>query len=219
MTQAVPIFPRSLQVGFSIEKNPTFSSIVATAVTGKETTSARQAFPLWAFTLTFEILRDSTQNTVPYSYYGGYTEFRDLLTTFMLTRGQATDFYFDDPSDDSRLGQAIGIGDSARLKFPIVRTWGSGALGFAEPVGGIDLDQAITIRLGGTPTGAYTIDATQQYILFTSPPGSSVVITADFNFFYRCRFTDDIEDLEQFFHNLWLVKTLKFRSVKLGIAL
>jgi hypothetical protein len=58
------------------------------------------------------------------------------------------------------------------------------------------------------------LDATRTQIVFTSAPSSGVVITADFHFYFRCRFLADVEEFSQWAKNLWELKELKFQSVK-----
>ncbi len=45
-------------------------------------------------------------------------------------------------------------------------------------------------------------------------PTNADLITADFHFYFRCRFMDDTEEFSQWAKNLWELKTLKFQSVK-----
>lgn len=201
--------------GFDVKKTPTYDSLVAQSVSGREVSSPRQAYPLWEFDLTYEILRDPTQNQNPYLQYAGQTEFQSILDMFLACSGQFGRFFYNDLSDNSRLGQAIGIGDAATTSFRLVRTWGSGSLSFAEPIGGINLTQAIVVYLNGTPTTGYALDSMGQNIVFASAPGSGVAITMDFYFYYFCRFLNDIVDFEQFYANLWMMKSFKFRSVKI----
>ena len=219
MTNLLPVLPAAARYGFSIHKKPTFASAVAEAVTGREVTSARQAYPLWEFELTYEVLRDFTQNQTPDFYFAAFNEYSALLTAFLVGQGQAQDFYYDDLSDDTRVGQIIGHGDEVSVLFPILRTWGVGTTTFNEPVGGIDVDSTITVYIDGTPltpAGNWSIDPTQQYVVFVLPPAGCAVISVDFKFFYRCRFLEDVVDFEEILHNLWQLKALKFRSVKLG---
>lgn len=43
---------------------------------------------------------------------------------------------------------------------------------------------------------------------------SGMIISADCNYGFNCRFLDDQEDFEEFMSGLWKVESLKFRSVK-----
>lgn len=201
--------------GFSVKKTPTFDSLVAQTVSGREVSSPRQAYPLWEFDLVYEVLRDPTQNQVPYGQYADFTEFQQILDFFVANSGQYARFFYNDLSDNSRLGQFVGIADGVTATYRFTRTWGSGDLSFVEPIGGINLIQPLTVYLNGTPTTNYSIDSKGQNITFGTAPTSGVDITADFFFYYFCRFLTDVMDFEQFYANLWMMKSFKFRSVKI----
>lgn len=210
-----PVFP-VLRPGFSSHWKPQFASKVETSVSGLEARSAVQAFATWDFELTFEILTDRTQNSVPATYYS-VNELSPIVGLFLVCRGQYGRFYYSCPWDNSRLGQGIGIGDGVTTVFRFQRTIGTGALSFTEYVGGVDRTHSTVVYLNGTPQTEFidwTISTDNLSVVFTSPPGNGVLITTDFYFFYLCRFLEDIGDFENFLHLLWTLKSLKFRSVK-----
>jgi hypothetical protein len=50
-------------------------------------------------------------------------------------------------------------------------------------------------------------------LTFVSPPPAGFSVVADFTYWFRCRFTDDIPaDIEEFMYLLHSVKSLKFLS-------
>lgn len=206
----VPVFP-VLPVGFSTFMKLTAANEVEISVSGYEVRSPSQVYPLWEFNLTFEVLREQTLNAIKNtnSLNKGFNEFDELVGLFLATRGQYGRFYFDCPEDDSRLGQAIALGDGVTTTFTVVRTLGTF---YTEPVGGVNQLQPIVVYLNNTPTGAYHIE--DNTVVFDTAPGNSVAITMDFFFYYFCRFLEDVQDFEQFMRDLWTMRTLKFRSVK-----
>ena len=50
-------------------------------------------------------------------------------------------------------------------------------------------------------------------VLFNSPPGAGLAITATFTYLFLCRFSDDSIEFENFMYQLWSQKGLKFRSL------
>ena len=58
----------------------------------------------------------------------------------------------------------------------------------------------------------YTVTLPNQ-LIFDSAPADGVVITADFQFYFACRFTEDQLDFEKFYDKLWALQTCNFRSV------
>lgn len=49
-------------------------------------------------------------------------------------------------------------------------------------------------------------------VTFSSAPAAGVAVTADFSYYYRLRFKQDINEFEQFMNNLWALKTLELVS-------
>lgn len=207
--------------GFSVHKKPTVQANVQEMVLGNELTFAFQAFPLWEFELTYEVLRTQTENwNASDEDLSGLTEFEQIAAVFAACRGQYGRFYYDDPTDNSRLGQFIANGDGFTTSFRVVRSWGGGNLELLEPVGGVNTNKSFVLYQNGIPQapGAYgiSVDKTMVNCLggYIPPPG--VTLTMDFYFFYLCRFLEDLADFEEFLSNRWGVKSFKFRSVKDG---
>ena len=48
-----------------------------------------------------------------------------------------------------------------------------------------------------------------------SAPGSGVVITADFTYYFLVRFAEDTAEFENFMYQLWSLKQVKLQSVLL----
>jgi len=62
--------------------------------------------------------------------------------------------------------------------------------------------------------GSYSVDPNTGLVTFGTPPGSGRVITADYSYFFRCRFIDDSYAFENFMFRLWQLKKLTFISVR-----
>lgn len=208
----IPIFPimRSGLAGLPVHKKPTFASIVATSVSGREVRSPQQAFPLWEFEVPFEILRDQTQNIDPDDPTSfGFHELEQMMGLFYVAAGQYGAFYYQDMTDYSRRAQLIGLGDGTTKVFTAVRSFGPIS---NEPVGGIA--RIFDLYLGGTVQSAGSYSFSGNKITFVTAPSASVAITIDFAFYYLCRFIEDTQDYEQFMRNMWTLKACKFRSTK-----
>lgn len=208
-----PVFP-ALTMGWSVRKMPTTATLQATSVQGIERRATRQAYPLWEFEVTFEVLREETQNNPVYAPTSPHTEFAQISGLFLACLGAYGEFYFEDLDDNSRSSVPIGGGNDVSTDFLVYTTYFSGAYTMAEPVGGIKSIDAVFFN--GTPIGSgnYSIGSDKRAIHFLSPPASGVDITASYHFYFRCRFTEDKQDYEQFAKNLWEYKTCRFRSVK-----
>ena len=71
-----------------------------------------------------------------------------------------------------------------------------------------------------TPTGynptTTAANIPQGVITFGGAIGSGIAVTADFNFYYRCRFLDDQwSDLTEDLYQIWNLHSLKFKSLLL----
>ena len=228
-----PVFPVLPPLAWSVHKKPIMASRAITATTGRETQLACCVYPRWHFTLTYggeSWLRDQTQNSVPDPALPGLTELEQLSGLFLQCRGSYGEFYYSDPDDYSRSAQAVGIGDGTTTTFPLTYSWGTGPFSPAMtvPVGGIE--RITAVYFNGSAPGAvssppaptpppttyysWSMDATNTQLVFNYPPPAGAVITADFTFYFRCRFMDDTQEYSQWAQNLWEVQQVQFESVK-----
>lgn len=211
----VPVLP--FLNGFSVHKKPIWANFAESSVSGREVVAAVAAFPLWEFDLTFEALRTQTQNSDTYGQYAGLIDYEQMLMPFLIAAGQYGRFYYNDPTDCSREGQVIGTGTGSRVSWPMVRSLGGSIYTFlTEPVGAVNTNMLMTVYVDGSPLSAsdWALDAAGRVLTLDSAPADGDVVTADFFFYYFCRFVEDVTDFSQFLHNLWSLQTLKFRSVK-----
>ena len=202
-----------------MKRSPLFSVFEHRSVSGKQYQSARQAFPNWTFELQYgndAWLREQTQNISPYLPNSPYREFEAISQLFLSCYGKYGEFWYDDLEDNSRLGQPIGIGDGATLKFRAVRTWGLSPLARIEPVGAVNLDKTIVVYENGVDkTFFWAINDDNTNFVRTAPaPAAGVVITADFSFLYRCHFDEDQQQYDQFLYALFQLGRCRFMSVK-----
>lgn len=212
-----PVFPVLPPLAWSVHKKALMASRATTAVSGRETKLACCVYPRWAFTLTYggnSWLRDQTQNITPDAALAGFTELEQLSGLFLACRGSYGEFYYADPDDNSRLGQAVGQGNGAQTTFPLYYSWGAGPFtpSLTIPVGGIESLDAVYINGSKQNPSSYAMDSTNTQLVFNSAPSGT--ITADFHFYFRCRFLDDTQDYSEWAQNLWEVKEVRFESVK-----
>ena len=161
-------------------------------------------------------MREQTQNIVVDTALAGKVELEQLSGLFLACRGSYGEFYYTDPDDSSRSAQLVGYGDTATTTFPLFFSWGSGPFtpAFRSPVGGISFLDAVYFNGVVQSPSLYTLDATNTQIVFSPAPGRGISITADFHFYYRCRWADDNLDFSEWGLNLWENKETRFESVK-----
>jgi uncharacterized protein (TIGR02217 family) len=163
---------------------------------------------LWQFTLVFDFLRDNPA--------AGFDELRTLMGFFMLCQGAFGTFLFQDPSDDRVSGQQIGTGDTVRTVFQLQRTMGKTLPGggFREPIVAPNVVNAVYFNGIVQDPAVYSVDSMTGLVTFNVAPPSGLIITADYSYYFRCRFIDDSYAFENFMFRLWQLKKLTFISVR-----
>jgi uncharacterized protein (TIGR02217 family) len=199
-----PSFPTLAGLGFGVHKKPTFATIVAAHVSGREVREALYVNPIWEFEFTFDGL-DSSANSYP--GLGG-NSLQALMGFFLQCQGQFSTFLYTDPTDNAVTAGGIGSGDGATTTFTFGRFLGS----FFEPVGWVTTVN--NVYLNGVNQASGWSLTTPNSLVFVTPPGNGVVITATFSYAFQCRFDADDLDFEELMSNLWKVDSLKFRSVR-----
>ena len=202
------IFPALPGLAWSVTKAPTFQTRVQRAVSGRELRALDYPYPLWQFTLVFAFLRDSPT--------AGFDELRTLMGFYLTCQGAYGTFLFQDPSDYQAVAQYIGTGDSSLAVFQLQRTLGTAlpSGGFVEPIVAPNLVTAVYFDGIVQSSSSYSVDPDTGLLTFGTPPATSLVITADFTYWFRCRFVDDSCDFENFMYRLWQLKKLAFISVR-----
>jgi len=191
------VFPALPGLKWDIKKTPEFSTCVQTSASGKENVTAYWSYPRWQFELSYELLRDT-----------GVSELKTLMGFFLQRQGRFDSFLFNDTSDNSITGQQIGVGDGSATRFQLVRTLG----GFVEPMKAIN--GTPTIYLAGiAQASGWSVDSS-GIVTFSTAPGTGVSITADFTYYFRCRFLQDTSEFSQFMYQLWENKKVQFKSIK-----
>ena len=197
-----PTFPQLPGQGWSVHKRPTFSTRVASHVSGREVRSQLYAATLYEFELTFDGLAAG-------GGLGGLGSgsLQRLLGFVLACGGQLTPFLYVDPTDSFVATQPIATGDGVTTSFPVVRTLG----GATEPVSWAT--SLANVVVGGAPSSGWSLVAPAT-LSFATAPTAGAAIVADVGYAFLCRFLDDQQDFENVMSGLWQVRSLKFRSVR-----
>lgn len=203
--QQFPVLPG---VAWGIIKAPVMSTRVMTAASGVEYRAQDWSYPRWKFTLPFQFLRQ----------YNAYIEWSTLVGFVLQQAGMFGNFIYDDPFDDTVTNQQIGVGDGTTTVFPLVRTIG----GFTEPILYVNTVSSV-FKAGVLQTTGYSVTQVGPYgldsITFVSAPAIGAAITANFTFFFVCRFLQDDPEFNNFMGGngngtRWEAKGIMFESVK-----
>jgi uncharacterized protein (TIGR02217 family) len=198
------VFPVLLGIKFDNKRTPVWSTKTHKSVSGKQQRAAMWSYPVWKYSLSYEVLRADT----------AHQELQTLVGFFLEHQGAFDSWLYSDPSDNTVVGQSIGIGNGSTTAFQLVRTYGANGNTFAEPMTAINGTPVIKVS-GVTKTAGvdYTINST-GLVTFTSAPASSAPITADFSYYFRCHFTADELEFNQFMYQLWEAQTVEFETLK-----
>jgi uncharacterized protein (TIGR02217 family) len=186
------VFPSLPGLTWDVGMSPQFSTRVQQSVSGREVRAALMAYPLWKFSLAYELLRADL----------AYSELQTLTGFFLQRQGMFDSFLYLNPVDHQVTAQPFGTGNGSTTRFVLARSFG----GFAEPV---QNSTGITVYVNGVSTSAYVIDSTGAVVFNTAPP-SGAALTWSGQFYYRCRFLDDVADFNNFMYQLWELKKLEF---------
>lgn len=210
------IFPSLPGLKWNQVKTPVFSTLVQTAVSGKESRLPLVVYPLYQFDLAYEILRDNT----------AHNELKALMGFYLEMKGAYDDFLYIDPSDNYAMNTYIGAGDGNTTDFQLIRPYGNSI----EPV--YDIQQAnntvpIVIRVDGNvqANNSYSISYLKSGILaFNAAPAANSYVTADLAYYYRVRFMEykgdrtspggSSDGFSQFRKDMWEVRAVSFASVR-----
>lgn len=188
------VFPSSLPgLSWGVKKAPEFSTKVQRSINGRELRAAFYSYPLYSFSLQFEVLREA----------GVTNELQSLMGFFLARKGMFDSFLYTDPSDYLVVDQSFGSGNGVQAQFQLTRPLG----GFSEPVQNVNMID--NIKVNGTVVSNYTVSGT-GLVTFASPPNGP--LTWSGSYYYRVRFTMDVGEFEQFMYRLWQLKKCEFRG-------
>ena len=192
------VFPTLAGLTWDIIKKPEFSTITQRAVSGRELRIANMPYPLWTFTLKYELLRADTTNL----------ELQKLLGFFLARYGSWDSFLFNDVSDNSITDQLFATGDGVTTQFQLLRNYGS-SFTFIEPIKNVTAitnikDNGVTVNPANYSVGSTGL------VTFSVAPVSGHSLTCTCTFYYRVRFVSDDSEFTEFMRDLWENKEIKF---------
>lgn len=185
------VYPVLNGLTWPVGLKPSFNTIKQRAVAGQEVRVQLMSYPLYDIALQYDYVPASTLGT----------DWATLLDFFLARGGAFDNFLFDNVDDDtiaSASPQQFGLGDGTTVAFQLTRY--VKAAGFTEPV--MNLNGTPTILDNGAAAGAHTIDSS-GVVTFSVAPVAGHSLTWYGSYYYRCRFADDMVDLNQFMKNFW----------------
>jgi uncharacterized protein (TIGR02217 family) len=197
-----PVFPQLPGQGWPLTRSPIWRTGIQTTQSGREMRAAYMSYPLYKWSATFEVLRNSAS----------FPEFQQLLAFFNECQGSFAVFNFTDPDDNFVTAQGFGVGDGVTTSFQLAKSFG----GYVEPVLAPEVVSQITVA--GTvvpfPSG-WSLNVNTGIVTFTTAPANGAALAWTGNFYYPCRFLADTYDFDRTMSTFYGAKKLEFQSVKL----
>lgn len=192
---ALPIFPVLIGITYPIIKRRTFNTIVQAAVSGIEVRIEQYGAPLYEWDIPYDFLPTADYVTLTNFYESVY--------------GQWASFLFSDPTDNTTAGiVTLGTGDGTTTAFQLLNANG-------QPIYNVNsLPGAPLIYLSGVLQGSgYTIGST-GLVTFSAAPAITVIVGANFSYYYQVRFADDNTEWENIAGPFWQAKKITLRQVR-----
>jgi len=195
-----PIYPALSTLGWSVKFSPRYATGAALHASGREARAARTATPLWRIELNYDLLR----------LQAPYAEMQMIAGFFDQCAGEGTTFLFQPPTLSPVAAQTLGIGDGITTAFPLVVAFAGYSL---TPAGVVP---SAVYLAGVAQNGGYTVANTPfaPTVMFATPPSAGVAVSADFAWYFLCRFEDDDLDTEEFMAQLYTLQSLRLRTVR-----
>ena len=185
-------------------------------LTFRASSGRRADAPLWAYPLYEWEISFSGLSSTDALYPGlGARSLQILKGFYLAQRGRLLPFIYQDPTDCVQEGAVLGVGDGTTVNFIPSRNVGA----FSEPVDTVlSVDQ---VYANGVAVDSATwnivapngVDA--NAIGFSSAPAEGSVLTLDFQFGFKCKFSDDDFEFTNIMRHLWTADSLKFERVRI----
>jgi hypothetical protein len=106
------VFPVLPGLVWDVKKTPQWSTKLQQAASGKELRLSYYSWPIYKYTLAYEVLRQAS----------AYLELQTLAGFFNARQGKFDSFLFQDPNDNAVTAHGFGMGDGTTTAFQLQRT-------------------------------------------------------------------------------------------------
>lgn len=192
-------------LSWSIHRKPTSSTRISTATSGREVRTPLYTVPLYEFDLTYDVLNSGDAN---FQAVLAQT-LQQIMGFFLQCQGQYASFLFTDPDFNQATGATLGTGNGSTTVFPLMRQ----ISGYSEQVQAANVVSTIYFNGVAQASSGWAVVNGNQ-VQFSAAPAAGTVITADFTYYFVCRFIDDVHDYEEFMYQLHTLQSCKIRSVR-----
>ncbi len=213
------IFPKLRGRGWSVRETPQTSTRLSKHVSGRTVAASLFKYPLYLFELVYPGLTSASDPA--FSNLGAQS--LQAIEGFFLARAGGFDTFLFRKADatgnlaDSWIeGQQLGVGDGLTTAFIFLREVPLAAPQppYIEPVGQVE-PNGLNVYLNGALQAASSYAVTwPNQVTFGAPPAAGAIVSADYAYYFVCRFSEDTLDFENFAHLLWKIGSVKLQTVK-----
>lgn len=215
-------------MGWNVKETATWNNNRQQSVNGRVVVTQYWTNALWSWEFVYGMdsgfLSDNPAsiNTTIMPSNVPYTDLDILKGFYIAMQGGAQPFAYQ-PYDSAVVTQALSAPDS-NLNVELVHQVGG------YPAGGVMVQvnesvqvidpSTLIVYANGSPTTAFTLmpaDTVSPYqglvLQFSGSP--SLPLTATFNYYYLCRFSEDTQEYDNFAAMLWACSSVKIEQVRL----
>ncbi len=194
------IFPSMPGIKWGSTKTPIWSTKVQKTASGRELRAAYYSYPVWKFSLSYEVLRANA-----------LAELQTMVGFFNARQGSFDSFLYEDPEDSAVVNQGFGAVIAGQTKYQLVRAIGGNTEPITAPKGTPAISVGGVTKTAGTD---YTVNNSTGVVTFLTPITAGQQLTWTGGFYFRVRFLQDSVDFERFLHQLWSLKKIEFQTDK-----
>jgi len=208
------VLPSLPGLTWPMRRSPIFNTTKQVNRSGKEVRIANWSTPRYQWLLDFNFIRQGVGGPVGATW----TEFSQLEGFFESLKGGWDSFLYTDPDDNNVTGQTIAtaVGGSTQ-NYQLVRTFGGSNTTIYAPNTSLSYavrDNGVTKTVGTDYTIGTWGGSNPGQIQFTYIPTAGHLITADFSYYWPCRFDDDQISFDKVMAYYYELKKLSFTSIK-----
>lgn len=161
---------------YGFEGGPTYSTQVVTLMNGSERRNATWDQPRHQYTTNFNNISKSSAQS--------------LKQMFMVCRGQATAFRFQDPLDNEALNEDFAVGNGSTNSFQLAKVSIIDGVQYFRYIYAV---RNINIYINDIlQTAGVTVDLNRGIVNFTTPPADGSIISWSGGFDIWVRFNTDV---------------------------
>lgn len=193
------VFPTLNGLSWDRKRSPVWSTGIQESANGLKLRTAFFSYPIYKYSLSFDLLRETT----------GFSEKKQIEEFFNLHRGGWDSWLYNDDSDNTATNQVFASTDGVSASYQLKRSINN----YLEPIKALNGTPTI-YKNGVAQSSDFTISST-GLVTFTTTPAAGITLSWSGQYYFRCRFSDDSLDFNQFVYRLYDLGKVDFETIKI----